>query len=64
MLLEYATFSAKNMITFEKVNMPYFDLLIAGAAISFFGLILGKGILLLKRKLRLKRDTAVSERKI
>ena len=64
MLLEYATFSAKNMITFEKVNMPYFDLLIAGAAISFFGLILGKGIWLLKRKLRLKRDTAVSERKI
>ncbi|HBH94312.1 MAG TPA: transcriptional regulator [Ruminococcaceae bacterium] len=61
MLLEYATFSAKNMIAFEKVNMPYPELFAAGAAVSLFGLILGKGIRVLKRKLLLKRDIGGSE---
>lgn len=34
MLAEYATFSAANMITFDKINMPQFAMILIGAIIS------------------------------
>ena len=41
MLAEYATFSAANMATFEKVNMPQFSMIFVGAMISIVGLGIG-----------------------
>lgn len=41
MLAEYATFSAANMISFDKINMPHFGMILAGAAISAIGLWIG-----------------------
>jgi transcriptional regulator with XRE-family HTH domain len=48
MLAEYATFSAKNMIAFHKINVPQFELIVIGAVISFAGM--GIGTLLEHRK--------------
>ena len=41
MLAEYATFSAANMISFDKVNSPAWGMLPAGAAISAAGILIG-----------------------
>ena len=41
MLAEYATFSAANMITFDKINMPQFVMILIGAIISQVGLVVG-----------------------
>lgn len=44
MLTEYATFSMKNMvaISFTRINVPHFELILVGAAISAIGLGVGK----------------------
>lgn len=41
MLAEYGTFSMANMIAFDKINMPEFIMIPAGAAISAAGLGIG-----------------------
>ncbi|MCI9491593.1 MAG: helix-turn-helix transcriptional regulator [Lachnospiraceae bacterium] len=50
MLAEYATFSAANMVTFGKVNLPEFGTALAGAAVSFSGLGIGAVINLIQSK--------------
>ncbi|MDD3417215.1 MAG: hypothetical protein PHY47_25005 [Lachnospiraceae bacterium] len=50
MLAEYATFSAANMISFDKVNMPQFSMIFIGAVISIAGLEIGVGIRRFKSK--------------
>lgn len=44
MMMEYATFSTANMISFHKVNLPDFTLLLVGGVISLSGLGIGKMI--------------------
>ena len=41
MLGEYATFSTANMIAFNKINMPHFGMILAGAAVSAVGIAIG-----------------------
>jgi len=41
MLAEYATFSTANMITFDKINAPSFEMFLVGAVISAIGLGIG-----------------------
>lgn len=41
MLAEYATFSTANMITFDKINAPSFEMFLGGAVISAIGLGIG-----------------------
>lgn len=41
MLAEYATFSAANMVSFNKINMPEFGMILGGAVISVVGLGIG-----------------------
>lgn len=41
MLVEYATFSAANMVSFAKFNLPAFGMIAAGAVISALGLTVG-----------------------
>ncbi len=41
MLAEYATFSTANMIAFDKINMPHFEIILVGAVISAIGLGIG-----------------------
>ena len=41
MLAEYGTFSAANMIAFDKINLPYFEMVLAGAILSALGLWIG-----------------------
>lgn len=50
MLAEYATFSAANMVSFNKINMPEFEMIWSGAIISVIGLAIGTGINQLKSK--------------
>ena len=50
MLAEYATFSAANMVTFGKINMPEFGMILTGAIISVIGLGIGSGIKHMKCK--------------
>lgn len=50
MLAEYATFSAANMISFDKINMPQFSLILIGAIISQTGLVVGTFINYVKSK--------------
>lgn len=50
MLAEYATFSAANMVSFNKINMPEFEMIWSGAIISVIGLAIGTGINRLKSK--------------
>lgn len=38
MLAEYATFGMANMVTFQKFNLPQFEMILAGAIISVIGL--------------------------
>ena len=54
MLAEYATFSLANMIAFEKINMPQFEMILIGAAISLVGL--GIGILANRKAANKKRS--------
>ena len=51
MLAEYGTFSAANMVSFDKFNLPSLGMIPAGAIISLLGMGLGTGI----RKLRSRR---------
>lgn len=44
MLAEYATFSAANMISFNKINFPQLSMILFGALISVAGLGAGTGI--------------------
>lgn len=46
MFAEYATFSAANMITFNKFNLPEFGMTAVGAAISLIGMGIGYAVLL------------------
>jgi len=41
MLAEYATFSMANMVTFNKVNVPEFGMIITGAIVSLIGMSIG-----------------------
>lgn len=41
MLAEYATFSAANMASFNKFNMPQFEMIISGAVIAVLGMAAG-----------------------
>lgn len=50
MLAEYATFSIANMISFNKVNMPNFSMLITGIIISAIGMRIGVGSSRLKAR--------------
>ncbi|MBQ3236397.1 MAG: helix-turn-helix transcriptional regulator [Oscillospiraceae bacterium] len=52
MLAEYLTFNMANMISFNKLNIPHFELILIGTAISAFGYIAGKMIkhIIKKRK--------------
>ena len=42
MLADYGTFKVANMITFNNINYPEFELLLFGALISVCGLLLGR----------------------
>ena len=42
MLADFATFRVANMIAFDKINMPHWELFFIGAAISALGLIIGR----------------------
>ncbi|MDD3338708.1 MAG: hypothetical protein PHS82_07635 [Lachnospiraceae bacterium] len=44
MLAEYGTFSMANMVTFHKINMPEFVMILIGAIISLVGMGIGVGI--------------------
>lgn len=44
MLAEYGTFSAANMVAFNKINLPSLGMIPAGAIISLLGMGLGTGI--------------------
>lgn len=50
MLAEYATFSAANTVSFDKINIPRFEMIPIGAIISAIGLGLGAAINHLKLK--------------
>lgn len=52
MLTEYFTFSMRNMvaISFTRINVPHFELILVGAAISVIGLGVGKLIYHIKSK--------------
>lgn len=52
MLADYTTFSASNMLAFEKLNMPQFGMIPAGAIISLSGMGMGFGVYWLKARKR------------
>lgn len=54
MLAEYATFSAANMIAFNKINLPHWGMIFAGVIISLVGLGIGSLINLFKSKSKQK----------
>jgi len=51
MLAEYATFGAANMIAFNKINLPHWEMMFTGVMISLIGLGIGSLINLFKAKL-------------
>ncbi len=51
MLAEYATFSAANMVSVSKINLPEFGMIPTGMMISIAGLGIGIGMKYLKRYL-------------
>ena len=53
MLAEYGTFSAANMVSFDKFNLPSLGMIPAGAIISLLGMGLGTGI----RKIRSRKTS-------
>lgn len=44
MLAEYATFQLANMMTFHKINLPSWELILIGAIVSAIGLGIGSSI--------------------
>lgn len=54
MLVEYATFSTANMISFAKINLPIFSMIIGGAVVSLVGMAIGA----VMRKLAARKRTA------
>lgn len=42
MLAEYTTFSLANMISFNKINIPDFSMIIIGSIVSYIGLFIGR----------------------
>lgn len=50
MLCEYSTFSAKNIVTFGKLNLPSFEMILYGGIVSLIGLGIGILIRYIKRK--------------
>lgn len=54
MLAEYATFSAANMIAFNKINLPHWGMIFAGVIISLVGLGIGSLINFFKSKSKQK----------
>lgn len=50
MLAEYATFSAANMISFNKVNLPDPGMIIGGGIVSLIGLLIGTAARKIKKK--------------
>lgn len=44
MLAEYATFSAANMVAFDKLNMPSVGMLVAGTVIAAMGIGIGMAV--------------------
>lgn len=50
MLADYTTFSASNMIAFERFNVPQLEMIPAGAIFSFLGMGIGSCIHLLKTR--------------
>lgn len=54
MLAEYGTFSAANMISFSKLNVPEFVMIPIGAGISLLGMGLGAGVKYLAFQVKMK----------
>ncbi len=50
MLAEYSTFSLKNMLSFNKINMPSFELILVGGVISLIALGIGNIVYCMKSK--------------
>lgn len=50
MLAQYATFSTANMIAFDKIKLPQWELLFIGAAISAAGMLAGAALRKMKAK--------------
>lgn len=50
MLAEYATFQSSNMIAFDKINAPSWEMILVGAIISIFGLSIGEIANLCRKK--------------
>ncbi len=49
MLIEFTTFSTSNMRSFDKINLPRFDMILIGGLISFLGIFTGTVIRKKKR---------------
>ena len=54
MLAEYGTFSAANIISFSKLNVPEFVMIPIGAGISLLGIGLGAGVKYLASQVKMK----------
>ena len=54
MLAEYATFQSSNMIAFDKINAPRWEMILSGGIISIIGLSIGEIANLCKRKKKVK----------
>ena len=54
MLAEYATFQSSNMIAFDKINAPRWEMILSGGIISIIGLCIGEIANLCKRKKKVK----------
>jgi hypothetical protein len=52
MLAAYATFSAANMVAFNKINLPDFWMILAGSIISLIGLVIGTAVRHIDKKRR------------
>ncbi|MBQ7874839.1 MAG: helix-turn-helix domain-containing protein [Oscillospiraceae bacterium] len=52
MLAEYATFNMANMISFSKINLPNFELILIGSIVSFAGIGLGTLFNIIKSKIK------------
>lgn len=52
MLAEYATFNMANMISFSKINLPNFELILVGGTVSLVGMGLGALFNMIKSKIK------------
>lgn len=57
MLGEYTTFSAANMVAFNKINMPDFAMIPKGAIFSAVGLAIGSGLNYINRLEKSSRES-------